>query len=116
MVELHIENLIPTNRRTKEEVRANSRKGGIKSGIVRKEKKLLSQMYADFLIEEHNIKIDNKEQKLSGMALVRLVTSKVLTKGDNSSVSMLKEIREATEGSKIAHSGEMDNQVTIKFE
>ena len=33
------ENLIPANKRSKEEVRKNSRKGGIKSGQVRREKR-----------------------------------------------------------------------------
>ena len=44
-----IENLIPTNRRSKEEVRANARKGGIKSGIVRREKKTMVETLELFL-------------------------------------------------------------------
>lgn len=40
-VKVNNENLIPNNRRSKEEVREHSRKGGIKSGEVRREKKTL---------------------------------------------------------------------------
>lgn len=36
-------NLIPTNKRSKSEVRKNSRKGGIKSGKVRREKKIIRE-------------------------------------------------------------------------
>lgn len=38
------QNLIPTNRRSKSEVRENARKGGIKSGQVRRQKKTLSEL------------------------------------------------------------------------
>ena len=37
------DNLIPANKRSKEEVRENSRKGGIASGKARREKKALKQ-------------------------------------------------------------------------
>lgn len=36
-------NLIPANKRSKSEVRENSRKGGIKSGKVRREKKIIRE-------------------------------------------------------------------------
>lgn len=38
-----IENLIPNSKRTPKEVRENARKGGIKSGQVRKEKKRMRE-------------------------------------------------------------------------
>ena len=43
------DNLIPTTMRTKEEVRENSRKGGIRSGEVRKEKALMKETLRDLL-------------------------------------------------------------------
>jgi hypothetical protein len=98
--------LIPQNRRTKQEQSEIARKGGIKSGKVRHEKKLMSQIYADFLIKEHDvIGKDGLIKKLSGQALVNGVMSKVLSRGDGSSVSMLREVREGTEGSKVKHEG-----------
>ena len=98
--------LIPTNRRSKQEASELGRKGGIKSGKVRREKKLMSQIYAEFLIKEHDvIGKDGLIKKLSGQALVNGVMSKVLSRGDGSSVSMLREVREGTEGSKVKHEG-----------
>ena len=98
--------LIPQNRRTKQEQSEIARKGGIKSGKVRREKKLMSEIYAEFLIKEHEvIGKDGLIKKLSGQALVNGVMSKVLSRGDGSSVSMLREVREGTEGSKVKVEG-----------
>ena len=98
--------LIPQNRRTKQEQSEIARKGGIKSGKVRREKKLMSEIYAEFLIKEHDvIGKDGLIKKLSGQALVNGVMSKVLSRGDSSSVSMLREVREGTEGSKVKVEG-----------
>jgi hypothetical protein len=96
------DNLIPLNERTKEEQREIARMGGIASGKARREKKLMSQIYADFLIKEHEvIGKDGIKKKLSGEKLLSSVMSKVLSRGDSSSVSLMKEIREAVEGSKM---------------
>jgi len=91
---------------TPEEAQRYGKKGGLKSAKVKKEKKLMSEIYADFLIKEHDvIGKDGLIKKLSGQALVNGVMSKVLSRGDGSSVSMLREVREGTEGSKVKHEG-----------
>jgi len=106
--------LIPANKRSKQEVSENGRKGGIKSGQIRKEKKLMSQIYAEFLEKEHDIiGKDGLKKKLEGHALLASVMSKILSRGDSASVSLFKEIREATEGNKIALSGELDCNINI---
>ena len=115
MIEKHTENLIPLNKRTKEEQRAIASLGGKKSQVVQKEKKLLSNLYAEFLAKEHEIDIDGIPMKISGMDLVNQVAMKVLSKGDSSSVSMLKEIREATEGSKVQTTGVTANHFIVEF-
>lgn len=93
-----IENLVPL---TTEKAREIGKKGGINSGKARREKKLMSQIYAEFLAKEHNIiGKDGTPEKISGSKLLDRVMSKVLSRGDSSSVSMMKEIREGTEGSK----------------
>ena len=46
------ENLIPLNERTKDEVREIATKGGIKSGKVRREKKLLKELLEEALLTE----------------------------------------------------------------
>jgi len=107
------ENLIPTSQRTKEEARELGRKGGIKSGEVRQEKKRISQMYAEYLANEQEIEIGGVKKKLSGQKLLDHVISQVIARGDSASVSMLKEIREATEGSKMALTGEDGGPIMI---
>lgn len=113
------QNLIPI--RSKSKARKLGAKGGKKSGQVRREKKLLSQMYAEFLAREHDVVISGKREKVSGQKLVDSVISKVLSKGKSESVSMLKEIREATEGSKLALTNSegndlFENGIKISFE
>lgn len=97
--------------KTTEEAREKGRAGGIKSGEVRRKKKLLAQIYAELLAEKHEIDIDGIKQKVTGEALVKHVSKKIIMKGDSSSVSMLKEIREATEGSKTILSGDEEKPV-----
>ena len=106
-MELHPENLIPLHKRAKDKQREIRVQGAIASHKVQKEKKLLSHLYAEFLAKEHEVDIDGIPTKISGMELVNQVAMKVLSKGDSSSVSMLKEIREATEGSKVHQTGTM---------
>jgi hypothetical protein len=83
--------LIPQSERTKEEQKRIARMGGIASGKTRREKKLMSQIYAEVMAKKHNAK---------GKTLSDVVDA-VLDRGDSASVSMMKEMREATEGSKL---------------
>lgn len=53
------QNLIPTNKRSKEEVRRNSSKGGKKSGEVRKQKAELKKLFMQFA----NMRPTEKESK-----------------------------------------------------
>lgn len=108
-------NLIPQNKRTKDEQRAIAKKGGVASGEARREKKRMSQIYADFLLATHEIEIGEKRVKLEGTALLSYIMKQVLVRGDSASVSLLKEIREATEGGKIALTGEDGGPVGIKI-
>lgn len=91
------ENLKPTNQRSKSEARELGKLGGQKSGEVRRAKKLLSDIYARAL--------ERKYDKKAGSQIVEDVIMDIITKKDGSSVSMLKELREALEGSKVEHSG-----------
>ena len=94
------QNLRPQSTRSKSEQREVARKGGIASGVARREKKLMSQIYAEILADEHDIKIDGKMQKMPGDKLLKNVTMKLLLKNNATSLGVLKEIREATEGQK----------------
>lgn len=86
--------------RTAEEAARKGRNGGKRSGEVRREKKLMSVIYAEYLAKEHDITVNGEKKKISGDAMLAQVMSKILSRGDSSSVSLMREIREATEGSK----------------
>ena len=94
----------------------NARERQLKSAEKRKEnnakKKLMSQIYAEFLEREYEVKAGEGKRKLSGAELVNEVMRKVLARSDSSSVSLMREIREGTEGTKMQLSGE----VSAKFE
>ena len=94
--------LIPNSQRTPEELREQTRKGGIASGKARREKKRLSTIYGEMLAGKYEVTINGEKQKLDGAELVRFIMRDVLMRRDSASVSLLKEIREATEGSKAS--------------
>ena len=89
------------NLKPKTSPQARGKLGGIKSAQVKKERKMLSAMYAEFLAKEHNVVVEGKSTKVSGHILAERVIAKVLSRGDSSSVRLLREMREATEGSKV---------------
>ena len=93
----------------------NARERQLKSAEKRKEnnakKKLMSQIYAEFLEKEYNVRQGDKERKLTGAELVNECMKKIIARGDSSSVSMLREIRESTEGQKINLSGELKTEI-----
>jgi len=87
------ENLKPV--RTTEEARERGRAGGIQSGISRREKRIMTDIYKDFLRKKHETVED--------------AIAKVVKRGDSSSVSMMREIRESTEG--ITHNINIDTDL-----
>ncbi len=94
----------------------NARERQLKSAEKRKEnnakKKLMSQIYAEFLEKEYNVRQGDKERKLTGAELVNECMKKIIARGDSASVSLMREVREGTEGTKMQLSGE----VTTKLE
>lgn len=106
-----VENLRPC--RDTETAKARGKLGGIRSGEAKREKKRMSQIYADFLASKHKIILDDIEKELEGTALLAEVMKKVLTRGDSASVSLLKELREATEGGKLGVKLEGLPQVSV---
>ena len=93
----------------------NARERQLKSAEKRKEnnakKKLMSQIYAEFLEREYEVKAWEGKRKLSGAELVNEVMRKVLARSDSSSVSLMREIREGTEGTKMQLSGELSTKL-----
>ena len=97
---------------TSEEARAMQRKGAEKRKENNAKKKLMSQIYAEFLEKEYNVRQGDKERKLTGAELVNECMKKIIARGDSASVSLMREVREGTEGTKMQLSGE----VTTKLE
>lgn len=85
--------------RTKEEAKERGRNGGIKSGKVRKEKKLLSQIYSEVLADMYDI--DNPDKDLRG------IVKKIVKRADKTTVSMLRTMLDATEGKNINVEGKI---------
>ena len=76
--------------RTTEEAKARGKRGGIKSGEAKREKKKLSEIYKAFI------------ESADGQALI----DKAIRKGmDKNPTSLLHELRDATEGSKTEVTG-----------
>lgn len=96
---------------TSEEARAMQLKGAKKRKENREKKILMSQIYADFLEKEYNVRQGDKERKLTGAELVNEAMKKIIARGDSSSVSLMKEVREGTEGSKINLSGTVKTEM-----
>ena len=89
-----------------------------KSAEKRKEnnakKKLMSQIYAEFLEKEYNVRQGDKERKLTGAELVNECMKKIIARGDSASVSLMREVRECIEGQKINLSGELTTLQTTE--
>lgn len=101
-------NLIPNTDLTPEELSERNRRAGIASGEARREKKRMSQIYAEFLEKEHDVGTIDEPLKLSGHALLSAVMSKILARGDAASVGLMREIRETLEGKDYNHNGEIE--------
>jgi len=89
------DNLIPL---TTEKAREIGKKGGIASGKAKREKKLMSAIYAEYLEKEHDL---GGGKKITGEKRVSLIIDEILQRGDSPAVAMMKEIRSATEGDKL---------------
>jgi hypothetical protein len=99
------QNLIPFDQLPEDEQRRIRQLGAEASHKVQREKKLVSTMMAELLAEEHDIKIEGELCKLSGEKLLKRVWLKIMAQGGAPAVSLTKVFVEATEGSKIEHTG-----------
>ena len=90
----------------------NARERQLKSAEKRKEnnakKKLMSQIYAEFLEKEYNVRQGDKERKLTGAELVNECMKKIIARGDSASVSLMREVRSCLEGENIRITGDIN--------
>jgi len=93
------ENVIKNKITTSEEARKRGRNGGIASGKARLKKKFLSQMYADFLIQNHKVKVRKKDVEMTPEEIINMaIIGNLRSYGTSASVAMLKELADRTEG------------------
>lgn len=59
------------------------------------------------MIDQYEVTVAGEKKKVSGEKLIKVVARDVLMRRDSSSVSMMKEIREATEGQGINLTGSL---------
>lgn len=90
---------------TTDEAKEMQKKSAQKRKENNKQKKLMSQIYAEFLEKEYNVKVGDKNKKITGADLCNEAMKKIIARGDSASVSLLRELREGTEGNKIQLSG-----------
>jgi coenzyme F420-reducing hydrogenase gamma subunit len=104
----NIANLVPL---TTDKAREIGALGGIKSGEVRREKKLMSQILADYLQKEHEVVLRDDEgnvvdrEKVSASELIERTVTAIMARGDSASASMIKSLAEITEGKTVNLSG-----------
>lgn len=84
-----------------DEARKRGSNGGKRSGEARREKKRLSQIYADFLEKKFGAEFGGK----TGAQMAEDFIAGLIYKKHPAAIAMLKELREGTEGSKVEHSG-----------
>ena len=93
----------------------NARERQLKSAEKRKEnnakKKLMSQIYAEFLEMEYNVKTTEGTKKITCAELVNESMKKIMARSDSSSVSLMAELRKALEGEKVKFSGTVKTEM-----
>lgn len=102
-------NLTPI--RDRETAQAKGKRGGLRSVEARRERKRMSQIYGEFLVSKYKIEREGRLLEMTGMELVAGTIGEIMARGDSASVSMMKEMREATEG--IRAQLEVDNKLEV---
>jgi len=109
---MNAENLKPNTERTPSELREITQRGGKASGKARREKAVISDMYARFLVKKTKTKIDG--EPATGRQLFEYAVNSIISKGsDSAKVALMKEMREALEGSKVAITNNDDGPFSI---
>ena len=96
---------------TSDNAKEMQRKGAEKRKENNAKKKLMSQIYAEFLEKEYNVRQGDKERKLTGAELVNECMKKIIARGDSSSVSLMREIRSCLDGENINISGTVKTEM-----
>lgn len=98
---------------TSEKARENGKKGGLASGKAKREKKLVSKMVRDFLDKEHIIKKGKKTENIDTQTLLHQAMAKILERGGQPAVALIKVIADVTEGAKFKVSNDRGQDFKI---
>jgi len=96
---------------TSEEAKEMQKKSAEKRKENNAKKKLMSQIYAEFLEKEYNVKTAEGTKKISGAELCNEAMKKIMARGDSSTVSLMGEIRKALEGEMVSLSGSVKTEM-----
>ena len=98
MAQKPADTLVSLRDRTTEEQRSIASLGGRASGVARRKKREVTEIYGYWLSSQHDIDIDGEKKSLSGAALINYVMGEIIAKKNKESVMMIAEIRKAREG------------------
>lgn len=88
---------------TVSQARENGAKGGKASAKAKKERAIISSLYAKTLSKKIKLKIDGVETALLGEEVLARRIQKIYVNGsDRNVIALAKEMREALEGSKVS--------------
>jgi len=101
---------------TSDNAKEMQRKGAEKRKENNAKKKLMSQIYAEFLEREYSVKVPEGTKKISGAELVNEAMKKIIARGDSSSVSLMREVRSCLDGENIKISGDVSATLNMTTE
>ena len=102
------QNLKPQLIASVEQAKRMGSKGGIASAKAKKERAIVSSIYAKALSKRLKIKIDGVDTSILGEQVLSRRVQKIFVNGsDRDVIALSKEMREALEGSKVAITGDL---------
>ena len=105
--------MVSLAKRTPAERKTIAKAGGIRSGEVKRERKFISAIYAEVLAKRLTVDTEAGTLNMTGEELVAHAVKTALATGGSPAVAMMKEIREATEGTKALMT--IDNEIDIRL-
>ena len=91
-------NLVPLQNRPKDELKAIQQKGLETRRKNKQKRETMALIYGGFLKDKFDVQIDGKKKKITGAEYCDQIIKQILKRGDNVTVALLKEMREAMQG------------------
>ena len=91
-------NLVSLKTRPKEELQEMQRKSVETRRRNKAHRESMAAIYGGFLADKFEVNIDGKKKKITGSQYCDMIIKQILKRGDNVTVALLKEMREAMQG------------------